>query len=150
MDVMPAPKHLHTAVAASLRDALAPLLDQVWDASAAATRADMVRLLGGHTEPPGDILPGLSKELVSGDIAQLMSPQKRGAVNRAARGAVKQVVGMLIQDSPDGISREKIRQRAAFVNEGRFVLKEGSLKQALRLLRESGKIENRGRKWYPT
>ncbi len=136
---MPAPRVLHAALLDRIKDSLEPLIDTVWDASAAATRADMLRVLGAQTEPPNHLVP-----LPAPPPA---SPQKRGAANRLGRGRVKAAVHTIIQAEHDrgGATREEIRRKApAFLG---VPIKEGSLKQALRLLRKEKKIETRNSRW---
>ena len=77
-----------------------------------------------------------------------MSPQKRGAQNRAPKGRIKGTVAEVIAKVPDaGITRSELRDEASRLLGA--PIKEGSLKQALRLLREDGDIENRDQRWFP-
>ena len=76
-----------------------------------------------------------------------MSPQKRGAQNRAPKGRIKGAVAEVIARVPDaGITRAELRDEASKILGA--PIKEGSLKQALRLLKDDGKIENRDLRWY--
>jgi hypothetical protein len=76
------------------------------------------------------------------------SPQKRGAQNREKKGVVKGVIRDIIYAHPEGVTRSKIRVVASV--EKKLAIKEGSLKQGIRLLHKAKEIENRDGKWFPT
>jgi hypothetical protein len=79
---------------------------------------------------------------------QTVSPQKRGAQDRAAHGAIKGAVRDSIYAHPEGISRPDIVRYAQ--ERLNVTIKEGSLKNAIRILKDEKEITNRERKWFPT
>lgn len=76
-----------------------------------------------------------------------LSPQKRGAQDRAEHGAIKKAVRDAIYAHPNGISRPQI------VRYGRdkldVIIKDGSLKNAIRILKAEKTIRNANRLWFP-
>lgn len=145
---MPAPPEYHKLVAAKILDAIGPLLDKAWDEGAADMSRRIAAMLnavplpnsqGPTVGPP----PGLQMPL-----AGIMSPQKRGAANRAPKGVVKEAIRAAVYSNPRGVSRDGVRKYAS-VALG-VPVKEGSLKQGLRLLSLAKEVENRDRLWYPT
>lgn len=140
-----------------------PLLHELWDRCEQETRdkiaSELVRgitsgrMMGSLLQvQPARAAPqaglGLPEPPQKGSALSAMSPQKRGAQNRAPKGRIKGTVAEVIERVPDtGVTRSELRDEASKLL-GKPI-KEGSLKQALRLLREDGKIENRDQRWYP-
>src|SRR5262249_34035972 len=76
-----------------------------------------------------------------------ISPQKRGAQDRARHGAIKKAVEAAVKAHPEGISRPEIVRYAK--DKLGVTIKAGSLKNAIRILKEDNLIHNRDRKWFP-
>ena len=77
-----------------------------------------------------------------------MSPQKRGAQTRAGHGVIKDAVRVAIYANRDGISRPRIVRYA--LEELGVTVKDGSLKNAIRILKADGDIRNAKGEWFPT
>lgn len=172
---MPAPPETKHRLTAKFTKAIEALIDGIWDEAANATMADAAarvqQVFGGTVgggiggavyggrvpEPVRDSLAGQGKMEFSGpkapvydhpDSIALMSPQKRGAQNRERKGVVKNAIRDIIYSRPGGTSRTGIRETA--LRTKGLTIKDGSLKQGLRLLAKAGEIENRDRLWFPT
>jgi hypothetical protein len=160
---MPAPGDFIAKFSEKLAITVIPLLHEIWDRCEKETRdkiaADLVQgitsgRMMGAVMPPASAAPqaglGLPDPIPKGTPtpSASMSPQKRGAQNRAPKGRIKGTVAEVLAKVPDaGITRSELRDEASrLLGEP---IKEGSLKQALRLLREGGDIENRDLRWYP-
>lgn len=159
---MPAPGDFIARFSEKLAITVIPLLHEIWDRCEKETRdkiaADLVQgitsgRMMGAVVPPASAAPqaglGLPEPPQKTPApASAMSPQKRGAQNRAPKGRIKGTVGhVIIRAAGFGITRSDLRDEASkLLGEP---IKEGSLKQALRLLREDGVIENRDLRWYP-
>jgi hypothetical protein len=143
---MPAPNDLVARLADAIAKAVVPILHETWDRAEKETRQRIAEaVVQGSMKMGASVRPADQLDL---DIVAKMSPQKRGAMNRVAKGRVKTAVWTVISNWRDeGVSREGIRQRAgALLGEP---IKEGSLKQAIRLLKKDRKIETRNSRWYP-
>lgn len=156
---MPAPNDFIGKISKELATALIPLLHELWDRCEAETRekvaSDLVRgITSGRVFAMATSRPAPTPAPQAGlglpDPVQPipMSPQKRGAQNREAKGVVKGTIRAIIYEHPRGVSRAQIRALAAV--ERKLNIKPGSMKQGLRLLREENEIENRDGKWFPT
>lgn len=149
------------ALDAALDAAIKTVMDEVWDAASKATLSEAAAKVqhifgaapaGRDTPAPEPVNPFTGQHARTlwdhPKSAELMSPQKRGAQNREAKGVVKGAIREIIYDNPRGISRGAIRL-VAQVQKG-LTIKDGSLKQGLRLLGKAKEIENRDRLWFPT
>ena len=161
---MPTPPEFYAEIRARLialvDERLPVIVDEVWDASRRATVERISQAVATDTaaastpptpEPARPPLPAprdFSALFYTHPRSQLMSPQKRGAQNRAPKGLIKGTIRELIYSNPRGISREQIRT-VAQTTKG-LTIKDGSLKQGLRLLSKDGDIVNRHRMWFPT
>jgi len=165
---MPAPPEVRKRLVAKATAAFEALIDELWDAAAQATLTEAASKVqqvfyptasaGRDTPAPEPVAPyGPTAGRLQGRLlydhptsiaaGMGMSPQKRGAQNREKKGVVKNTIREIIYQNDGGTSREGIR-RMAQAHKG-LVIKEGSLKQALRLLQMAGEIENRDRLWFP-
>jgi hypothetical protein len=167
---MPAPSELHkeleTQIVKIVMAHVAPLLDKAWEAGQRATLASVYQAVTGglsgtllgatNPEPVRQSTPPDQGKIQFPDGSPLydhprsiegMSPQKRGAQNREKKGVVKNTISAIIHNSPQGVSRAQIREMAQ--NAFGLSIKDGSLKQGLRLLSKAGEIENRDQRWFP-
>ena len=161
---MPAPPELHKELEAQIakivKANLSPLLDRAWDESQRATLDRINRAVAADpaVRPTAAPREGLATPRQLNDllgavadtadkITTAMSPQKRGAQNRERKGVVKNAIREIIYQNDNGSTREWIR-KVALAQKG-LAIKEGSLKQGLRLLSKAGEIENRDQKWFP-
>jgi hypothetical protein len=164
---MPAPPELHKELEAAITKIVVahvvPLLDRAWDESQRATLERISRAVatdpvglsrptaaprnGLTASPLNDLLDTVANTAEKLALAA-MSPQKRGAQNREKKGVVKNAIREIIYaNEKDGISRGGIR-RLAYSQKG-LTIKDGSLKQGLRLLSKAEEIENRNQRWFP-
>jgi hypothetical protein len=154
---MPAPAALKKKFVAQFE----AMIDGVWDEAAKQTLAhaavkvrqffDPSGLAAAAvntfetTEPVRDSLPG--QQII--DWSGEMSPQKRGAQNRAPKGLIKGTIKDLIYNAgPEGITAAQIRD-VAKIHKG-VTIKDGSMKQGLRLLQRANAIERKGTLYFPT
>jgi hypothetical protein len=161
---MPAPAEIRKRLAQKAVAAFEALIDEIWDHAASATLNDAAAkvqhiFFAGHgaagrdspaPEPAAQPTAGALRGHILYDhptSLALMSPQKRGAQNRERKGVVKNAIREVIYQNDNGTSREGIR-KAAQAQKG-LVIKDGSLKQGLRLLQKAGEIENRNHLWFP-
>lgn len=164
--VMPVPPKYFDQLMSELAIALRPVIDRAWDDGGRAAVARInhaLRILppvvSGRLEVKLDPTTSVGAGVISagtgaasgsghaGAVSSELSPQKRGAQNREPKGVVKSAVKSIIFRHPNGVSREEIR-RESVTYLGKTI-KEGSLRQALRLLRLAGDINNKDRLWYP-
>lgn len=161
---MPAPLEIRRKLAARFAAVAEALVDEIWDEATKSAMADAsakVQQLfypaasaGRDSRAPEPVSPlvptagTLQGRLVYDHPTSAMSPQKRGAQNREAKGVVKNAIKKVIDASPNGLSRAQIRQNAEAVFH--LKIKDGSLRQGLRLLKHANLIENRDHKWFPT
>lgn len=163
---MPAPADLVAQLTEAIAQAITPVLNEAWDRSELETRKRIAASVMQFTAPrsateaaaqtvmrltsgkPNSALETAIERVNATVLSQPMSPQKRGAQNRVAKGRVKIAVWNCISRYPDeGLSRDEIRHHAAgLLGEP---IKEGSLKQAIRLLKKDRKIETRNSRWWP-
>jgi hypothetical protein len=155
---MPAPGDFIAKVSEKLATALIPLLHELWDRCERETKANIAaslmapksaletvaRQLAEPPRAPQNVAEAVYKNVLIGAL----SPQKRGAQNRERKGVVKTAIREIIYSNPHGITRAGIRL-AAHAMRG-LTIKEGSLKQGLRLLSNAKEIENRDHLWFPT
>lgn len=116
---MPAPIEFQIAFAAALARAIAPAVDHAWDAAMRVTESPI----------PGVAIANAGPE-------------------RVARGAARSaVMGAIAHNGARGATREDIRRLVP-----RFMggpIKVDTLKAALKVLRDQGRIILRDGKWYP-
>ena len=165
---MPVPPEIRKKLLAKATAAFEAALDEAWGAAVSATYREASEFLQqaivrnqpnpAHApEPVNPTVPTagtLQGRLIYDHPTSVaagmgtMSPQKRGAQNREKKGVVKGTIRTIIDNSPEGISRGKIREVAQTLFG--LTIKDGSLKQGLRLLKADRKIENRDQLWFPT
>lgn len=120
---------------------MADLAGRIWDSGHATGRRSVVEGLLASVEK--DNVPK-----TSGRALVTETPQKRGARNRAAHGAIKAAVREAIYAYPEeGVSRPGIVSYAA--QRLGVTIKPGSLKQAIRILKAEGVITNANHMWFP-
>lgn len=162
---MPVPPDFIEKVSHKLATAVIPLLNELWDRCEHETKAKIAAsIVGGPPTAAPRIMSAL--DTVAAQLAQprrhpmsateavaqkvfdlAMSPQKRGAQNREKKGVVKNAIRAIIFGHPDGITRGRIRAVAAV--EFKLTIKDGSLRQGLRLLKNAEEITNRDGRWFP-
>ena len=157
---MPIPDALFSTLMLPISKAIRQALDAAYDAGGADMAKKVTAAVGASVLSPavaaprhfygGDalitsIIPPRGSNFRPSD--ERMSPQKRGALDRLAPGVVKTAVHKVIRINPEGITRDGIRKLASDIIGQQ--IKEGSLKQSLRLLTKAGEIENRDRLWFP-
>jgi hypothetical protein len=163
---MPAPLDVRKKFALRFAAAVETLVDEIWDEATKAALADagakvqqffFTAAPAGRDSPePEPVNPNapiagrLQGRLVYDHPTSIaaMSPQKRGAQNRERKGVVKSAIREIIYNNPHGITRAGIRL-AAHATRG-LTIKDGSLRQGLRLLSKAKEIENRDHMWFPT
>jgi hypothetical protein len=94
------------------------------------------------------IAPAREETKIANLELPLLSPQKRGARDRAPHGEIKATVNNAIYAHPQGIKRPEIVEYAR--DRLGVIVKPGSLKNAIRLLKADRAITNREGKWFPT
>jgi len=117
-------------------------VQQVFEPSGLAAAA--LNIFNNAPEPVRDSLP--HQQLI--DWGGEMSPQKRGAQNRAPKGLIKGTIkDVIFNAGPEGITAAQIRD-VAQISKG-VTIKEGSMKQGLRLLQQNEAIERKGTSYFP-
>jgi hypothetical protein len=152
--IMPAPNDLLSSLLGPVVHAVTTAINAAYDAGGAETAKKVSAAIGRSLQPspaPRQFhLQSAAHAAYASALATptFASPQKRGAQNRVAPGVVKKAVHRVIKSNPEGISRDGVRKLASDIMGQQ--IKEGSLKQSLRLLTKSSDIENRDRLWFPT
>jgi hypothetical protein len=160
---MPVPSALRKKLITKLSAAFERAMDQVWDEATSATSKDATAWLkhsidqfsrNAMAHAPESVRenPFASSQpkidFTSEAMTKALSPQKRGAIGREPKGVVKGAIKDVIYANPQGITRSAIVLEAKTTKN--LVIKDGSLRQGLRLLKKGNDIENRNGMWFPT
>lgn len=157
---MAAPGDFIAKLSEKLARTMIPLMHELWDRCERETREKIAASL--MQDSPKSAVEAAARTAAMGprppenataaaydaSLNAALSPQKRGAQNRERKGVVKNAIREIIYQNDNGTTREGIR-RTAQAQKG-LVIKDGSLKQGLRLLQKAGEIVNRDRLWFPT
>jgi hypothetical protein len=129
------------------KEELLATLSKIVDEAIALGRSETMSMLGRMIEDANQF-PGNTITIDAGKhSATFVSPQKRGARQRARHGAIKAAVEETINHHPNGIGRADIVKYAR--DHLGIIIKEGSLKNAIRILKSERTIYNKDAKWFP-